>query len=118
MDIVQSIARTLFVNAWADREEELGRSHGGQELFDIAPKTSRAAQDDAWRLVGMFEALNHMNIWAISAKVLKGAGLPDNEKNQAELGYLLTMEALGHGVSWMDDHDDHGLEVPDFEFHI
>lgn len=116
MNIVQSMARTLFVNAWANAEEEEGRGHGGQELFDVAPKTSKDAEKAAWRLAGQFEALNGMNIWALAAKVLKQEGLDGDKDAEEELGYNLVMEALGSGVAWADDHDDHGLEVPDFEF--
>jgi len=31
------------------------------------------------------------------------------------LGHYLAMEAMGHGVAWSDDHDPHGLDVPDQE---
>jgi hypothetical protein len=26
------------------------------------------------------------------------------------------MTAMGHGVSWTDDYEDHGLEIPNIEF--
>lgn len=33
-------------------------------------------------------------------------------------GHYLAMEAMGHGVSWADDHEPHGLRVPHMEFHV
>jgi len=123
MGIVESMARTLFVTNWADRCEENGQTFPGCELMDIAPSTSDDALHQAYRLMGMIEALNGGSMICLLARVChQDDELPDAHdwvnqfKLKEDFGHYLVMEALGHGVSWSDDHDDHGLTIPGFEY--
>lgn len=127
--ILDSMARTLFVCAWADAEEEAGRSHGGQELFDVAPETPPAAIEAALYFVGRLEQANGRG-WSVEAMLWQaweadGHGKPDGasvipDRYRADFGHCLVMQALGHGVSWYDDHakvslDGRPLVVPHIE---
>ena len=117
MDLIDQIARTLYVQAWADRQEERGRRFApGTELMDVAPKTPRYAKDQAWRLVGMVEGANNMEINALYAQVLRNSGRKDTPTREFQFGHLLAMQALGHGVGLSDAFMGHGVTVPDFEF--
>jgi hypothetical protein len=119
--LAASMARALHVTAWAEREEESGRTYPGQELMDIAPDTTDEATAQAWRLMGRIEQANRLNIYAAYCKALKADGQDYYaegvaESNARDFGHYLAMEALGHGVGWADDHEPHGLIVPSIEF--
>lgn len=106
-----AIARALFVDAWASRQEQLaeeGKKHvslGGKELMDIAPKTNAEAKRAAQQLVGRIEQLNGWGLAAIFNQAVKQGGSDDPKK----FGHYLAMESLGHGVAWTDDEPEFGL---------
>lgn len=117
--IITGMARALFVLEWADREEEAGRVYPGQALEQVAPETPREAFDAAHNLCGRFEQANGTNIHAL----LWQAAVADRKPHEypgdryAEgFGWDLTLEALGHGTSWFDDHSRFPLCFPRFEF--
>jgi hypothetical protein len=135
--IVTAMARALFVQAYASQQEELqaeGRrakvAKPGQDWMDVAPPTPQAALFAAHNLCGRFEELNGMEILALFAKALRADradGRPstldaealrysDTDPQTPELarlfGHYLAMEAVGHGVSWFDDHERFELKFP------
>lgn len=123
--IIEGIARAMHVSAWADQEEEKGRTYPGEELMDVAPKTPRKAKDQAWRLVGMFEALNDLNMPAIFIRACVADKLTTYEAESWEdmyiehgetFGHYLAMRALGTGVGWEDNHAESGIVYPHFEY--
>jgi hypothetical protein len=127
--VVNAMARAMFVSAWADKEEEEGRSHGGEELMDVAPETPEDAIHQAWRLCGQFEALNKSTIAAmfvhalrIDVKLCSNWGEEAFERAEerwaSDFGHYLAMRALGHGVAWEDDHRDPGFTYPHFEYYL
>lgn len=125
--VEDGMARALHVNAWADKEEEKGRSHGGEELMDVAPKTPRGAKDAAYRLAGRFEALNKLDIYALFYKAMLADGKIGEDytgeefrelwdKYAREFGHYLTMRAIGSGVAWEDNHRKAGIVYPHFGY--
>ena len=120
--ITSAIARAFFVSAWADREEEKGRTKGwaGQDLMKLAPKTPRVATLEAWRALGALEATNKTNIYALLAQAWKADGHSDELETPAtyarDFGHYLGMMMLGHGVGWFDDHAEFELETPHWEY--
>lgn len=107
--IIESMARTFYVMAWANREEERGRCYPGQDLMDVAPATSRAATRFAARFTRYLEALNHETIEgayvrAVHANYLARKSPPDRRCNPDAFGHCIAMEAMGHGVGWDDDN--------------
>jgi hypothetical protein len=129
--IVEAMARALFVSAYADHCDEDGsdpdlpRAGPGEDWMDIAPPTPQYAVDTANRLLGRYEEANKTNIWALLFK----AAVEDGEipkdgtlmnlplpKYASDFGHYLAMMALGHGVSWFDDHVEFDLVVPHVEF--
>jgi hypothetical protein len=117
--IINGMARALFVIEWSNREEEEGRTYSGQALEDVAPETPREAFDAAHNLCGRFENANDTNIHALLWKAAAADGLPHEypgDKYADGFGWDLALEALGHGVSWFDDHGRFDLHLPSFEF--
>lgn len=117
-DITENMARTFFVTAWADRQEERRITYPGQDLFDVAPATNKAAKQAAWEFVKKLEQANKLTIFEVYDQALQKADLQDTEKNREEFGYLAAMEALGHGVGLEDGFPGHSLEIPDMEFSL
>jgi len=107
--IHEGAARALFVSWYADAVEN-GDHEGdaagpGEDWMDVAPETPQSARDEATALLRCVEGDNR-EAWA---KVL---ARPEVEADPKGFGHYLAMEALGHGVAWADDHEDHGLKLP------
>jgi hypothetical protein len=126
--IIDGMARALFVTSWADEYEENGNRFPPQtEIMDVAPPTPREAYDQAWRLTGMIESLNRMGVYSLFVKALQADKALDEKWSVAELeqaekrwgdefGHYLAMQAMGHGVSWFDNHENFNLKLPYFEY--
>lgn len=117
-EVIEAVARALFVSAWADQEERDGRSHSGQELMDVAPPTITEADRSAIGLMASTELLNGMSFTKMYAQALKAGGLEDSFEMREEFGHLLAMHALGSGVGLGDTFGKHGLRVPSVEFYL
>lgn len=124
-----------------DNDEPAERvSFAGQELMDVAPPTPDYARLEAARLLGKLEAANGNCIstimfhaaradaqdrhdheapdsphWKSDAEIA-AARLDDGDAK--EFGHCVAMQALGHGVSWFDDHARFELKVPRIEFEL
>src|SRR3546814_10002700 len=100
------------------------------DLMVVAPETPPEAWDAANQLVGQFCGINECGIHTLlfraaradaeANKVFEGtvgeSALFDNERYQRAFGYSLAMEAVGHGVSWFDDHADFDITFPAMPF--
>lgn len=133
-EIIEAMARTLFVLAYADfvedderRDEsedlsDLPRARGGEDWCDVAPATSGAALATAERAVMALERLNGCSLETIFARATAACvgATPrkchrhDPEHFGSDLGMMLAQT----GVSWFDDHAMFPLRVPSVEFHI
>lgn len=106
--IIKGMAKTLSTLAWADFAEEHDATSGfsGQDLMEISPEPSQFAIKRAEELYDSIEEMNGVDL---------NGFVPPGEDDSFDLekfGFYLVMEALGHGVAWTDDHEDHGLEMP------
>jgi hypothetical protein len=128
---LEGAARAFFVSAYADYVEEghstdndltdderaarldLARPRGGQAWSDFAPENP----PNAYALAGeLWNALHTANgeagVYSLALRAEAADGeAPDPEK----FGYYMAMQAMGHGVSWFDDHKDFPIEFPDIE---
>jgi|SRR5579859_987847 len=117
-EIVDMMARTLFVTAWADREEERGRTYPGQDLMDVAPSTPHRAREAARALASRIEVMNGANLPVLYDRAIRTPGKHYREPTPRDFGYGLAMQSLGHGVSWFDDHPRFPLKLPHIEFYL
>lgn len=123
--ILKSMARTLWVCAWADfQDSDEGEGYpAGSQLMDIAPETPEAAYFEAARLMGQYEALNRAHIYVLVSAAWNADSPNNNYVSSADdeyiesFGHYLVMMALGHGVSWFDDHAKFDLKKP-FYFEV
>lgn len=114
--IIKGMARCLFILEWSDREDEAGRHYPGQALEHVAPPTPREATDAAHNLAGRFEQLNGKSLVCLAGEAAQADGVTATGKFCDDFGHYLAMQALGHGVSWFDDHARFLLRFPRFEF--
>jgi hypothetical protein len=116
-EIVDAMARTLYVTDWADREEEKGRTYPGENLFDVAPATTREAYRAGNKLADRIEERNKMSLDALYALAATAPGQHLREPTPEDFGYAITMQSLGHGVGWSDDHPEIPMKLPHIEYH-
>jgi hypothetical protein len=110
------VARTLFVTAWADWAEENGESLRG-ELFDLAPETPPEAEQCAAGLIERVELLNDASWEELYKRAKAAPGKHLRRPKPEDFAYGLTMQMLGHGVSWFDDHPHFEIKLPSVETH-
>ena len=113
-------ARAAYVSAWANWMEEQGESLRG-ELMDQAPNTPAAAKKWARKLIATMEKMNGLKIDKMYARAKADAesssrsSRPGRNASPEEFGYCTAMQAMGSGVSWADDHPEHGFRIPGAE---
>jgi len=84
-EIVEGMARALYVSTyadWADEKRSQGCkikiARGGEDWLDVAPETTQAAREQAWRLCGQLEQANNRNIYCLAAAAAR-ADWPDRD---------------------------------------
>lgn len=93
----------------------------GVELMDVAPETPDYARLEAAKLLGKLESANGCSfaviVWNAARADCGTASLGDCPEHgyrcpidESNFGHYIAMQALGHGVSWFDDHER--FEVP------
>lgn len=123
-EIVAGMAKGMYSSAWADDQEETHRSSGkkglsplsGQEITKIAPAPSGSAKNAAEELAKKYEKANGKSLDELYADAEKADGGHTDEPEK--FGHYLAMMALGHGVSWFDDHKKFPLKKVHTEFHL
>jgi hypothetical protein len=115
LHVIEGMARAFWVCAWADREEEVGRTYPGQDIDDAAPETPLVAKLEAARFYGRIEAKYGLDFAVIMRCAFIADGFSDDADDRnvwwnaspaylESFGHYLAMQAMGHGVSWFDDH--------------
>lgn len=125
-EIRYGMARALWVTAYADAVEddpdleEMGypAAGPGEDWVDVAPMTPPSAESAAFRLSEMIERANGVGIDDLFGEAAIADGVTVDDLDAEEFGHYLAMQALGHGVSWFDDHATFGIEIPHFEAHV
>lgn len=119
--ILIGVAQILWGLSWADHADEHGCVNlSGKKIEHEMPEIP----DEAWlmsaRLVGMIEQANERSVYCLYADAVRADTGQDEhvdfDSDDAErFGNCLAYQALGHGVSWFDDHAEFPLETPSFE---
>lgn len=105
------VTDALWIPAWASAEEERGRTYSGR-LEDVAPPPPPSARRAAEEFLRAFERVNRLPLGLILSVVRE----VEHGADASEFGYGVAMPALGHGVSWTDNHDAPvDLKIPQIE---
>ena len=125
--LIESMARTIWVEAWAtwNNEQEKPTPTSQRDLMDVAPETPPRAYKEAALLLGRYAQLNRGGQHGILI-VHRAANAEDldwervcggmHEGWLSRLGHCLVMMSIGAGVSWFDDHEWFPLECPRAEY--
>lgn len=109
-EIEQSCARALWALAWSQAMDVLGHSDklAGRDVYDFMPPIPGLAHVLAARVVALAEHRGGGNIHALYAKAKREPLTLSWHKPASEdrFGECLAYMALGHGVSWYDDHPE------------
>ena len=131
--ILKGMARALWVTSYADWAESQGRKKRvrmprvGGDWDAVAGRTPSTANEAAQDLYVLFERENDKPMYALFEDAIHAdtrraeESVPSSRHrgpiviSPEEFGHYLAMQALGHGVSWFDDHAEFDLEFPSFE---
>jgi hypothetical protein len=120
---IEGASRAFFVLAYADFVEdeenshfELSRPGPGEDWFDYAPESPPEAYALAGELWARLELANDRSVYAL----IDAAAIADkvdeySAEDLEKFGHYMAMQAMGHGVSWFDDHAKFPIEIPHFE---
>jgi len=125
-EIIDNMAKVVWAEFWASREEEKGRSFGGVDIFYAAPEPPAAAKrwalEQARKLAEMngldprhpYAAMEELYARAVAANEAAGKDSEPAHRFGSDLGMMVT----GSGVSWFDDNAEFNLKKPYAEFWI
>ena len=111
----------LWLNAWASTMEELGLRTERNITRDTADPAPHEVTAFARRYMARIALLNPRRgarraIGGPIVQLVREAALADGRRvNAEELGFDLTMQSQGHGVSWTDDHACFHVLIPDID---
>jgi hypothetical protein len=111
-------ARAAYVVAWANIQEEKGKTYPGQDLMNVAPSTPLSAYVWAGELIGLLEAANKASLCTLGARAAKSVGVHWTSFDGENFGHYIAMQAMGTGVSWFDDHPRFKITVPPHEYYL
>lgn len=128
-DIREGVARSIMANAWGDYLEQNPDVMPADQvnLYHDAPMTEELKNvllQMADRFIDKVNLANRIDSQIedpYMSFMQVDTFIPDNEADSAEsYGHYLFMEAMGHGVNWMDDasHEDHDLTLPSIECNL
>lgn len=118
--ILDGMARAFFVDDWARfQEEEGGGIPAGVELLSYAPPTSESAQSHALEYADNLKAENGRSLIKLFSEACEADSEATFTNNQhaRKFGHYLAMSAMGHGVSWFDDHAKFDITIPYSEYY-
>jgi len=123
--ILEGMARALWVTSYADWVEQQGPTaqkklgaRGGQDWSDVAPETPADALEAARDLYLAISRANNESPVDLLGTAARADGVKATRAYADSFGHCLAMQALGHGVSWFDDHKQFPLKFPKyFEAH-
>lgn len=111
-------SRAFWVTSWADGAEERDELPSGVDLMEEAPPTPLSAWVAAGELIGKLECANKASIHMLADRAARadgGRGIRDIDSEN--FGHYMAMMAMGHGVSWFDDHKKFKFKDVDMEYH-
>ena len=116
-EFIESAAAGFWAPAWATAAEEEGESFSGVDIMDVMPPPPEEARKAARQLAKRMAELNEPlpKLWKRAATA---PGKHFAEPTVQDFGHYAAMRAVGHGVSWEDDHPDIGIRVPSMGFYV
>lgn len=121
-EIIDSMARSLWIDAWASYREERGLSTGrpGGEISEAAPSMPRLALLAATEIAVEYclhNGLDHTDPSASLETLYQraidaGADTDSKRGTREDFGYCMYMTWCGSGVNWTDYNPSFDIEYP------
>jgi hypothetical protein len=111
-DMLNGILEAMWLTAWANAEEEAGRRLPRNITMETAPPPPASAKKIAKEYA---KALAAVNGGRLSGIYDRASVYEKGHVDARELGYYLTMQGMGHGVSWDDSHNAFPVNLPSTE---
>lgn len=109
--MMNGILEALWLSSWADAMDEMGKPTPRNITAETADPPPASAKKIAKEYAKALAAVNNGSLTGIYLLAMEHE--PGcREIDPRELGYYLTMEGLGHGVSWWDDHPKFPVNIP------
>ena len=121
VDVIDAMIETaLEENEYQRKEDRARKAAGDRDYVHISPKITKAqakewAIEVALHLGAMNPSLpgwHSTDPYWIMNSAYKQAVERGGERNPGQFGYLIAMEAMGHGRAWTDNNPDPDFEVP------
>lgn len=109
--VIEAMASTLWALAWADHVEETGCTNlSGCEITEHMPEVPEAAEKAARTLASkLAQCGERLDVGELFRRAQMADGRsPDDDpwgRRSERFGHCVALQALGHGVSWSDDHE-------------
>ena len=116
--MLQGIEDALWLPAWADAMEEAGQRPPQNITRETADPMPAAVGTAARKVAREIARLNGGRLQSLAEVWRRASAADGREADPNELGYYLTMQALGHGVSWEDDHAPFAVKLPRVEANV
>ncbi len=127
-DILEGMARAIWVTSWASWLEDLGRegrrarglpvSIAGMDYSETAPATPASAMRAAEDLYLLVKGSSGKTAGELFERACFVDRCDASSENAELFGHYVAMQAMDHGVSWFDDHKEFPLKLPRFEAHL
>lgn len=115
LNVVGGIAEAYWLDAWSSAiEEEGGKLPWPRINLDTADPMPQTVRRAASFYANAIEVMNGERLGDI---ILRAEAADGVSIDAHELGYYLTMQAMGHGIAWTDRHDCFPLVLPRTEGH-
>jgi hypothetical protein len=114
-EILHGMAKAIWVTSFANWCEEVPsrmRKHGpgpGGDWVDVVDDPPASAEQAA---ADMAEAFREQNGVSMADLCERATGADGKNANSENFGHYMAMQAMGHGVSWFDDHRTFPVRFP------
>ena len=108
-DFLRGVEDALWLPAWASAKEERRERTPRNITRKTADRMPPTVRTMARKFASTLIRLNDASLEEIYERASQADGGPVDAE---ELGYYLTMQALGHGVGWEDDHEPFEVRLP------
>lgn len=113
-EMFEGIVDGIWLDAWAQALEEEGKSPPRSITRETAPPAPESARKLAEAFARNLEEANNTSLLRIYQRASDAEG---EDVDAESLGFDLTMQAMGHGISWFDDHAEFNVVLPYLESH-
>lgn len=109
----------IYIREQEEKAERTGKRTPwgpGEQIDPYIPKKVPAyVKAGAKEFAAILKHQNRTNLYGLYLMAESAPGKHRRQPDPFDFGYTLAMQAMGHGVSWFDDHPDFDIKIPHYE---